>query len=38
MAGCYENGNEPLRAVKGEEFLNYLCYCQLIKKDSAPLI
>jgi hypothetical protein len=32
VAGCCEDGNEPLGSIKIGEFLDYL----LLKKDSVP--
>jgi hypothetical protein len=34
--GSCEHGNEPSGSVKGEEFLDELRNCWLLKKDSAP--
>jgi hypothetical protein len=36
MAGPYEHSNEPSGSIKGEEFLDKLSDCQLLK-DSAPM-
>jgi hypothetical protein len=34
--GVLEHGNELPGSVKGDEFLEYLRYCWLLKKCSAP--
>jgi hypothetical protein len=36
VAGCYEHSNEPSDCIKGEEFLEWLIDCQLLKKNFAP--
>jgi hypothetical protein len=36
VAGCCENGNEPLESKKCGEYLYYLNDHQLLRKDSAP--
>jgi hypothetical protein len=36
MASSCGHGNEPSGSVKGEEFLDYLSDCELLKKDCAP--
>jgi hypothetical protein len=33
MAGCCEQVNEPSCSIKGEELLDSLSDCQLLKKD-----
>jgi hypothetical protein len=35
VAGSCEHGSEPSDSIKGEKFVS-LCYCQFLKKDSAP--
>jgi hypothetical protein len=32
MAVSCEHGNEPAGSIKNYEFLDYLSYCQLLKK------
>ena len=38
VAGCCEQGNEPLGCIKCREHLDYLRNCQLLKKDSAAFM
>jgi hypothetical protein len=35
VAGSYEHGNKASGSIKGEEFLNWLSDCQLLRKDCA---
>jgi hypothetical protein len=35
VASSCEYGNEPSGSIKGEEFLDYMSDCQLLKRDSA---
>ena len=35
MAGSFECGDEPLRSIKGGEFLEWLWNCQVLIKDCA---
>jgi hypothetical protein len=36
VASSCEHGNETSGYIKGEEFLDKLSDCQLLKKDSVP--
>jgi hypothetical protein len=36
VAGSFEHNNGPSVSIKDGEFLDYLSYYKLLKKDSAP--